>query len=57
MPCSIFHPRSSIIVFFAGQRAFPPPALCATVSGMVHENLAQSIEDLSARIIAIRDSL
>jgi hypothetical protein len=24
---------------------------------MIHENLSQSIEDLSARIIAIRDSL
>jgi len=24
---------------------------------MVHENLSQAIEDLSARIIAIRDSL
>jgi hypothetical protein len=26
-------------------------------SGMIHENLSQSIETLSARIIAIRDSL
>jgi hypothetical protein len=26
-------------------------------AGMVHENLAASIEDLSSRIIAIRDSL
>src|SRR5688500_13027900 len=34
------------------------PIRCsATVRGMIHENLSQSIEDLSARIIAIRDSL
>ena len=30
------------------------PVLC---SRMIHENLSQAIEDLSSRIIAIRDSL
>jgi hypothetical protein len=30
---------------------------CATVGEMIHENLSQSIENLSSRIIAIRDSL
>jgi len=29
----------------------------AIVAMMIHENLAQSIENLSARMIAIRDSL
>ncbi len=28
-----------------------------TVERMIHENLPSSIEDLSARIVAIRDSL
>jgi hypothetical protein len=31
--------------------------VCANLIGMIHENLSQSIETLSARIIAIRDSL
>ena len=29
----------------------------AKVDGMIHENLSQAIEDLSSRMIAIRDSL
>jgi len=31
--------------------------LCYVRSLMIHENLSKSIEDLSARMIAIRDSL
>jgi hypothetical protein len=38
-------------------RLSPLPAMCYGERSMIHENLAQSIEDLSARIIAIRDSL
>src|SRR5688500_9941052 len=38
-------------------RLSPCQALCYGNPTMIHENLSQSIEDLSARIIAIRDSL
>ena len=41
-------------------RALPnPPRFCyvALLMTLLHENLPQAIEDLSARIIAIRDSL
>jgi len=34
-----------------------PSPYCDTVSPMTHDNLTQSIENLSARMIAIRDSL
>ena len=36
-----------------------PPRFCyvALLMTLLHENLPQAIEDLSARIIAIRDSL
>jgi hypothetical protein len=39
------------------ERALKTRSRRRIVQGMIHENLAQSIEDLSARMIAIRDSL
>jgi hypothetical protein len=35
----------------------PLPDSPATVPHMIHDNIPQAIENLSARIIAIRDSL
>ena len=59
-PVPLF-PAFEFLAFFASLAdripAFPSPALSVRVTRMVHENLAQAIEDLSARIVAIRDSL
>ena len=35
----------------------PATSRAAKVEGMIHENLAAAIEDLSSRMLAIRDSL
>jgi hypothetical protein len=43
-----------------GSTFFPAvakPSFRCYSSGMIHENLSQAIEDLSSRMIAIRDSL
>jgi hypothetical protein len=41
----------------AKRPSLPSPLIPTKLPRMIHENLLQSIEGLSARIIAIRDSL
>jgi hypothetical protein len=61
-PCAIFHPQFSILAFPWPSRsriarvAFPRRAP-KIPRHMIHDNLPAAIEDLSSRIIAIRDSL
>lgn len=63
-PKSLIDPQNLTGKLFIRYKSIPnrpnssiptPPSV--TINPMIHENLSQSIENLSARMIAIRDSL